>query len=146
MNKKCPWRERLTCVHIWYRKITVWCWGVITTSCKCVHHTIIAHPCNHLETCLLALSFTREFHKIWPNLSPFTEYWPFQIPKYERRNFKSCLKLLPKKKHRVYMLFLKNMIGETMPSYSIGKFSSYSIGKFFISFSTGIGMFSSFMT
>lgn len=115
MSKKCTWRERLTCVHIWYQKITVWCWGVITTSCKSVHYTIISHPCNHLENFFLALSFTREFHKIWWNLSPLPEYWPFQIPIYEMKDFESWKN--SKKKHGVSMVFHTNKIGETMPSH-----------------------------
>lgn len=59
--------------------------------------------------------FHPEFHKIWPNLSPLTEYWPSQILVCEMRDFESWKN--SKKKHGVYMLFSKSKIGETMPLY-----------------------------
>lgn len=61
------------------------------------------------------LSVSQGFHKIWPNLSPFTEYWPFQIHMYEKR--KSSNLERTEKRNRVYMFFPKNKIGKTISSY-----------------------------
>lgn len=105
-----------------------------------IHHTIISHPCNHLENIFLVLSFTRKLHKIWPNLSPLTEYWPFQIPIYETRDFEFWK--TSKKKHGVSMLFPKVRLAR--PCHRT--LSSYSVGKCFISFSSDIGTLGIYVT